>query len=554
MDWLVNGGREQNRPVPDGAIIVKEMFDPPAIQWRGLDDAGLEKKLKQMGKQLQWTVMVKDSKGSFDGWFWSGPSNEGGGNIPVDHPGRYPFDIPDSDFGAYCIRCHASATDDHTFSALANIEGFPGDPLIFRVDDSWRNASSKGATSKVESLADSLQQAYQDHQRLAGTTMLDQQPLTSQANSLFLKTFPSLSRVSYEEVEKLPPETYDRVVSPHGGPEQYLSSDQCLSCHSGFTPGATYGPIMLLTNPDTGFEMNVSPYGEWRWSPMGLAGRDPVFYAQLESELAYIETIEPPARRKQIRKTVENLCLSCHGAMGQRQYAIDHPVHPDFRLEYMFATPERNPKMAKYGGLGRDGISCGVCHHIARAEDTSLEYFLTRNSTGHFENGPSDELFGPLEDVAEIPMEHGLGITPKYDEYIQSSRLCGTCHLIDIPVVDSPEPNVSHIEQATYLEWLNSDFQNEYPPLSEEAQSCQECHMPSGYHNNGIDEKQIRTRIATVQDTTYPQVEYLSPLEELDVRYRETGFVRHELVGLNVFLLEISPSSTISLAYARKTI
>ena len=532
MDWLVNGGRDQGRPAPDGAIIVKEMYDPPAIQWQGLDDAGLEKKLKEMDTPLQWTVMVKDSKGSFDGWFWSGPNNKGDGNIPLDHPGQYPFDIPDSDFGAYCIRCHASAEDDHTFSALANIEGFPGEPLIFRVDDSWRPTPSNNAQAKAE-------EDDTDHERLAGTTMRDEKPLIAEANPLFLDTFTAISRVPFEDVEKLPPETLDRVVSPHGGPEDYLSSDQCLSCHSGFTPNATYGPVMVLANPDTGFEMNVSPYGEWRWSPMGLAGRDPVFYAQLEGELAYIETIEPPAKREQVRKTVVNLCLSCHGAMGKRQYDIDHPDDPNFRFEYMFATPKHNPKLAKYGGLGRDGISCAVCHHIQEPEDTSLEYFLTQNTTGHFENGPADELYGPFEQVAVTPMEHGLGITPKYNEYIKSSRLCGSCHVIDIPVVDSPEPDVSHIEQATYVEWLNSEFQNEYAPLSAEAQSCQDCHMPGGYHHNGIDEEPIRTRIATVQDTTYPQVEGLAPHKDLDIQYREEGFVRHELVGLNVFLLEM---------------
>ena len=35
--------------------------------------------------------------------------------------------------------------------------------------------------------------------------------------------------------------------------------------------------------------VNISPYGEWRASPMGLAGRDPVFYAQLESERKFAE-------------------------------------------------------------------------------------------------------------------------------------------------------------------------------------------------------------------------------------------------------------------------
>lgn len=29
---------------------------------------------------------------------------------------------------------------------------------------------------------------------------------------------------------------------------------------------------------------NLSPYATWRTSPMGLAGRDPVFFAQLASE------------------------------------------------------------------------------------------------------------------------------------------------------------------------------------------------------------------------------------------------------------------------------
>ena len=36
--------------------------------------------------------------------------------------------------------------------------------------------------------------------------------------------------------------------------------------------------------------MNVSPFGEWRWSPMGLAGRDPIFYAQLDSEIAFVKS------------------------------------------------------------------------------------------------------------------------------------------------------------------------------------------------------------------------------------------------------------------------
>ena len=37
----------------------------------------------------------------------------------------------------------------------------------------------------------------------------------------------------------------------------------------------------MILQPTPTDKVNVSPYGEWRWSPMGLAGRDPIFFAQL---------------------------------------------------------------------------------------------------------------------------------------------------------------------------------------------------------------------------------------------------------------------------------
>src|ERR1700686_2340988 len=59
MNWLVNG---RVNDIPDGAMIVKEMYNPgPADRWR-------DKPLMPSS----WTVMIKDSKGSKDGWFWGG--------------------------------------------------------------------------------------------------------------------------------------------------------------------------------------------------------------------------------------------------------------------------------------------------------------------------------------------------------------------------------------------------------------------------------------------------------------------------------------------------
>src|SRR6185295_17458085 len=131
---------------------------------------------------------------------------------------------------------------------------------------------------------------------------------------------------------------------------------------------------------------------------------------------------------------------------------------------------------------------------------------------------------------------------------IQSARMCGSCHTIDLPVVDAANPaqpvnpNTPHsIEQATYLEWLNSQYQNEFGPPNPKAQTCQACHLPGGYKSpsRGVDVPQIQTRIAIVEDETYPAAEHRAPAADIRVRFRTEGFVRHELLGLNGFLLEL---------------
>jgi hypothetical protein len=87
---------------------------------------------------------------------------------------------------------------------------------------------------------------------------------------------------------------------------------------------------------------------------------------------------------------------------------------------------------------------------------------------------------GPFDDIAQYPMENALGITPKFDSVTASSKMCGNCHTINLPNIgqypawftpqDSSQvlkrieknpafKSYNHsIEQATYLEWLNSDF------------------------------------------------------------------------------------------------
>jgi hypothetical protein len=159
-------------------------------------------------------------------------------------------------------------------------------------------------------------------------------------------------------------------------------------------------------------------------------------------------------------------------------------------------------------------------------------------------------------------MEHATGLKPKHGDFLKSSQLCGSCHTVALPAIDHPldEQELAivdevrkgqtvelfqkchhHVEQATYLEWLNSEYENELHPNNPKAKSCQDCHMAKGLtdERHGIDVARLQTRIAAVQDTTYPDAENLAPQGQLNVRLREDGYRRHNFAGLNAFLVEL---------------
>lgn len=510
MKWLVDG---RQGPIPDGAMIIKEQYHPPAARYGGLSD-------DQLPKVTDWTVMIKDSSGAKDGWFWG----EFFDKMTFDDD-KPPFQYPWAGFGLYCLRCHATAEKEHTFSALNNIQGFPGQPIEFPDDGSWRGqpiARAAHAISSAHASAGKPRNPFWE----------------------FLRTFTSIPGVVLADVEKMPSETYDHVVAP-AEEGQYISSSQCMSCHGGLN--GPFGPTMFLPSPSapmgTVAGANISPYGEWRWSPMGLAGRDPIFFAQLDSELAYLDTLPPPQNAEQSRG-LRNACLSCHGAMGKRQLDIDTAGQGDFKLEFLQLTDRSNPDFL-YGALARDGISCAVCHRIVPDYPppgaAPLEYFLKNSITGRFASSAPDTVFGPhLDDeISPYTMANAIGITPKNSAYLKSSRMCGSCHTIDLPVVDG-KPGQTSLEQVTYLEWLNSQYQNEFGPARRNARTCQDCHMPGYYHSEKkrIYVDRLVQKVAIIQDQNYPEAEHRAPESDLVITER-TDFKRHVFLGMNVFLLEM---------------
>ena len=521
-DWL-KAGRPDATPIPDGAMIVKEMYTPPAARYGGMTDADLGESV------AGWTVMVRDSSGSKDGWFWAyyAPGEE------VD-TNAYPFSYPNAGFGQYCVRCHASAEGGFTFSSLRNIEGEPGEPIQFRVDDSWLETDPDDRALLLSHIA---RAEAQD-----APPVKEVKPL-SEPDPAFLKTFDTISAVAPESVVKLPPVTLDHVVAPATPPESpefFLTSDQCMSCHDG--QGEPFGPNMFIPADETHSTfgaVNLSPYGEWNWSMMGLAGRDPIFYAQLESENA----LWPP-----LTGMIENLCLTCHGVMGQRQWHADGNAS-DYTLDKLLIDKVTDPDHA-YGALSRDGISCMTCHQIV--DDAKP---LRDIVTGQFEvSGPVDgvsNIYGPVSQPATLPMVASLGLEPQESAYISSSRVCASCHTIFLPILDVDGNEIGKgFEQVTYLEWLNSSFQDELgDELGSNPQTCQNCHMTDEYHG-----QKLAFQVANIQDQTYPEADHLAPLEDITVPIRglsgstlpptldgfgDETFKRHTLLGINQFGLEM---------------
>ena len=133
----------------------------------------------------------------------------------------------------------------------------------------------------------------------------------------------------------MPAESYDQqAVSAHGGPAQFITAAQCNGCHNATAQNPLL-PNMVVVEDQPGRSSrlrNLSPYGEWRVSPMGLAGRDPVFFSQLQSETNNLSALTT---------CIENTCLHCHAVMGQRQLAIDTKDQPDEACRDFFPIARR---------------------------------------------------------------------------------------------------------------------------------------------------------------------------------------------------------------------
>src|SRR6185295_19648386 len=67
------------------------------------------------------------------------------------------------------------------------------------------------------------------------------------------------------------------------------------------------------------------------------------------------------------------------------------------------------------------------------------------------------------------------------------------------------------------------------------------CHMETKYINSTgtLEVPLIQQPMAFIEDDQYPQTGGRLPSDKIRVRFREKGFARHQLQGLNISLLEM---------------
>jgi mono/diheme cytochrome c family protein len=560
VDWLCNGRKGE---IPDGAMMVKAMafYSNPLtgdLETTVADDGCMD--LQQTTTKdmpispILWAPMLKSSHSSYDGWMWMLQQVDLG--IPpqfppplfdasaftkelppppiTDDPSWYPTGslleqlttkIPDvvmlnplTGF-PYCLSCHSTAKSESTFASMDNILG---KELRYK-------AFAAAATPTPMPTASNFAPFPQ--------------PLPAPSQT-FLSFFDQVAPVSFDDVwaTRMPAESYEQqVTSAPGGPSQFLTAAQCNACHNA-TPQSPLLPKMVYVEDHAARSSrlrNLSPYGEWRVSPMGLAGRDPVFFSQLQGEANNLSQLTP---------CIENTCLHCHAVMGQRQLANDTMSQGDGTCKDIFpvAPPPQVPfgkplqrsvlqqwpgsaqsDQQIYGALGRDGVSCTVCHHIA-----ATQLGQEQTSTGNFITGNPSVVYGPYKNstIVTKPMEHALGLSPEFAQQINSSELCGSCHDILLPVFDNSGNRVgASYEQSTHLEWLNSESGRPGPQF----RSCQDCHMPTRYKGSNLHFKIANSE----SNDQFPPT--TNRLPDKDIKLTQRGrFYRHSLHGLNGFLNE----------------
>ena len=226
-------------------------------------------------------------------------------------------------------------------------------------------------------------------------------------------------------------------------PPLFITSDRCLACHNGLvTPRGE----------------DVSIGADWRASMMAHSARDPYWQASVRRE-----TLAHP----KVAAAIEHECSACHMPMDR------YLAKAGGGMGQVFANLPAVPAPAPEAALAIDGVSCSMCHQIAKDGLGTRESFVAGFVVDTATAWGAREIFGPydVDDGRKRVMNSSSGFLPAKADHIRDSELCATCHTLYTHAFDDEGEVVGELpEQVPYLEWKHSAYNG--------RMSCQTCHMP----------------------------------------------------------------------------
>ena len=265
----------------------------------------------------------------------------------------------------------------------------------------------------------------------------------------------------------------------HAAMPLFAHSTDCVACHN-----------QIVTADGTDVSIGTS----WRSTMMANAARDPYWLAGVRRE-----TIDHPKHAAAIQEE----CAACHMPMAERMSeAAGH------QIDVFAQLPFSDLNLSDDRRLASDGVSCTVCHQIAKDKLGTPESF-----NGEFVvAGPNAagvrQVQGPyaIDAGRRRIMQSVTGYEQVEAPHIKQSELCATCHTLITEAFGPDGTVIGRLpEQMNYQEWQHSAF-------NAEKASCQSCHMP---RSTGP------VRIASVLGD-----------------YRD-GLSQHAFVGGNAFMLRL---------------
>jgi hypothetical protein len=273
---------------------------------------------------------------------------------------------------------------------------------------------------------------------------------------------------------------WDRFVderlmnAPSDSVHLFPTARRCQGCHG-------YDPQMNAMVDWMGNDVNT--HDDWASGMMANSAKDPFWRAKVSHEVLVNPTH---------KIDLETKCTSCHAPQGHFTALLRGADH------YSITEMENDT-------VAMDGVSCGACHMKAEED-------LDKLFSGEGKYDTSGVMFGPFEEPFAAPMNDFVGFNPVYSEHINDAGICASCHtlLTSSKDLEGDYTGRKFVEQATYHEWINSDFDDD----GASPKTCQGCHMPR------------------IEDNIVISANYLF----LEPR---APFALHDLVGANVTMLEL---------------